>query len=94
MFQPHTIRDRLSFAGINPARLRNVTYKLISRVQDDPDIQIRATALALYTMCQAAGVDIRTLLANTDRLMNDLDGPFSGEIRAMREYTKHEIGRG
>ena len=45
-------------------------------------------------MCQAAGVDIRQLLVNTDKLMNDLDGPFSAEIKALREYTKHEIGRG
>lgn len=93
MFQRHTIQDRLSFGTIDPARLRNVTYAMISRVQDDPDIQIRATALALYTMCQAAGVDVKQLLVNTERLMNDLDGPFSAEIRAMREYTKHEIGR-
>lgn len=87
-----SLQDRVA-VGANPERLRRAAFRVIDRTQDDPAVQIRATAVALVTLCRATGVDIRQLLTSSERMVDDLDGPFAAQIRAMGEYARNEIGR-
>ena len=84
-------RDKLHTAPPG-AKLRASTYAVINAGQDEPAIQILATGLALYGMCDATGVNIRDLLVTVERMKNDLDGPFVGTFDAIREYARNEIG--
>lgn len=76
-----------------PERLRQSAFRALSATQDHPSVQIQGTAVALLAMCDATGVDVRQLLESTERLIRDIDGPFSSQIRAIREYARNEIGR-
>lgn len=79
--------------GAPPERLRSAAFKVIDRTQDDPAVQLRAVAVALVCLCRATDTDIRQLMESTERLVDALDSPFTGTIRGMMEYAKHEIGR-
>lgn len=88
---PGTIKDRLSFGGFDAMRLRQAAFRVISRTQDDPPTQILGTTLALISMCEATGVDIKQLLSSTERRRNDLDGAFVSTFDAIAAYARHEI---
>tara|TARA_B100001939_G_scaffold343029_2_gene355099 strand:+ start:5147 stop:5419 length:273 start_codon:yes stop_codon:yes gene_type:complete len=79
--------------GITNADLRRAAFRVIDRTQDKPEHQILGTALALLSMCEATGTDIKHLLEIASRAAADVDGPFSSTIKAIKEYAKHEIGR-
>lgn len=93
MYQPHTIRDRLSFGQMDARRLRMAAFTVITRTQDDPAMQVQGMALALFATCEALDIDIKKLLEETERRKNDLDGAFVGVFDAIREYARNEIGR-
>jgi len=84
--------DQINTGG-NPAQLRNAAYRVISRTQDEPEVQVQAMALALFATCDALNVDIKQLLVSMERMKNDLDGAFVGTFAALREYAINEIGR-
>jgi hypothetical protein len=84
--------DRLYIGG-NPERLRQSAYRVITRSQDEPEVQVMAMAVALYATCDALNVDIRQLLVSCERMKGDLDGPFTNTFDALREYAQQEIGR-
>ena len=85
-------QDKLNTGG-NPERLRQAAYRVIDRTQDTPDVQLRGMAVALVATCRALGVDLRQLLVSTERMVDDLDGPFSGQIRALEAYARGEMNR-
>lgn len=93
MYEPHTIRDRLKFGTEDARRLRMAAFNVIARTQGDPATQVRGMALALYATCTALDIDIRQLLVETERLKDDLDGPFVHVFDAIREYARNEIRR-
>jgi len=76
-----------------PEKLRQMAFRVISRTQDDPDLQVMGTAVALVALTEATGTDMRSVIEIAERRMNDLDGPFTSQIGAIREYAKNEIGR-
>lgn len=84
------IRDRVHLGG-DPERLRAAAYNVITRNQHDPAYTIRGTAIALAIMCDEVGMDMGQLIATTKRMINDIDGPFSVQLRALRAYTKGEL---
>ena len=73
--------------------MRQATFRVIDRTQDRPEMQVLATAIALYSMCDALNIDIKQLLVSVERMTNDLDGPFVSTFAALREYAIKEIGR-
>lgn len=83
-------RDRLSSVS-KPERLRQAAFRVIDRTQDTPEDQLRGIALALLAACEATGVNVRDLLITSERIMRDVDGPFSPAIRAIREYARNEL---
>lgn len=83
--------DQLTTGG-NPTSLRKAAFRVISKTQDDPSIQVLAMALALYATCDALNVDIRQLLISVERMRDDLDAPFTSTFDAIRAYAVHEIG--
>jgi len=84
--------DKLTTAG-DPGALRRAAYRVISRTQDEPHIQLLAMAIALIATCDALSVDVRQLLVGTERMRDDLDGAFQSQFAALREYAQKEIGR-
>jgi hypothetical protein len=84
--------DKLFSCG-NPQAMRQAAYRVITRTQDDPEVQVQAMGIALFATCSALGVDIRQLLTSMERMKNDLDGPFTGTFGALEQYARNEIGR-
>jgi len=85
-------RDKL-FGATDPTRLRQQAFLVISRTQDDPEVQLQAMGIALYATCEALGVDVKELLTSCERMKNMLDGPFVYVFRSIEEYARNEIGR-
>jgi hypothetical protein len=86
--------DRLfTVTAADGDKMRNAVYRVIDRSQDDPEVQVQAIAIALYSTCRALGLDIRQLLTSVERMANDLDGPFTSTFRALEAYARNEIGR-
>lgn len=76
-----------------PEELRQAMYLVLSRLQDHPEMQVQATAMCLFAMCNALGIDVRRLLTTVERMIEDLDGPFVYTFRSLEEYAKDMIGR-
>jgi hypothetical protein len=83
----------MGMAAARPDRLRQAAYRVITRTQQNPEVQVQAMAVALYATCTALNIDIRQLLESVERMQRDLDGPFVGTFRALQEYARKEIGR-
>jgi hypothetical protein len=77
----------------DPTAMRQAMYLVLSRLQDKPELQLQATALCLYAMCKATDTDLRQLLNTTERMAEDLDGPFTSTFRALEAYAREQIGR-
>lgn len=77
----------------DPVALREAMYGVLSRLQDQPEVQIQATAMCLFAMCRALGIDVRRLLVTVERMIEDLDGPHVYTFRSLEEYAKDMIGR-
>ncbi len=80
------------FGATTPDTLRQAAFRVIDRTQDIPEVQLQATGLALFCMCEAAGQDIRALLVACERMRNELDGPYTSTFRAIEEYSRDMIG--
>lgn len=72
--------------------LRRAMFRVIDRTQDRPETQVQAMALALVCTCKALNIDIRRLLTTSERMIDDLDGPFVSTFRALEAYARNEIG--
>ena len=84
--------DKLTTGG-DPERLRQAAYRVITRTQDQPDVQLKGVALALVAACRALNVDIRQLLVSCERMVDDLDGPYTTQFRALEAYARGEMER-
>ena len=84
-------RDKLH-SGHPSVMMRNACFKIVDAGQDEPAVQVLATALALTAMCEALNVNVRDLLVTCERMKNDLDGPYVGTFSAITEYARKEIG--
>ena len=85
-------RDKLT-VGADPGQLRQAVYRVVSRTSDEPSIQVLAMSVALVATCDALDINVRDLLVSTERMRDDLDGPFQPQFAALREYAQQEIGR-
>lgn len=75
----------------DPTQMRQAMYGVLSRLQDQPEVQLQATAMCLYAMCNALNVDIRRLLMSVERMQNDLDGPYTSTYRALEAYAREQL---
>ena len=85
-------RDRLCQVQY-PEKLRQAAFRAIDRTQDQPEVQLQGIAIAMLAIAEATRVDVRKLLVSCERIMDDIDGPFSPTIRAIKEYAQHELNK-
>jgi hypothetical protein len=77
----------------DPESMRKAMYLVLSRLQDEPEVQLQGTAMCLFVMCRACGIDIRQLLTSMERMVNDTDNPFSVQIPALETYAREQVRR-
>lgn len=87
-----SIRDHINNGG-NPERLRQAAFNVVARNQDDPAYTVRGAAIALCIMCEELGLDLSQVIGSTKRMIDEIDGPFSVQLKALREYTRGELSR-
>lgn len=94
MYKPHTIRDQVAFST-SAEKIRKPAFEVINRIQGrTPGEQVVGTAVALVAICEAVGLEVHEIIHGAERIISDVDGPYSPEIRAIKEYAKNEIARG
>jgi hypothetical protein len=73
---------------------RSLAVQQISHVQQaSPANQLNATAIALVAMSEACGLDPFEAVAVAKRVMSDVEGPFTHQIQAIRDYAASELRR-
>lgn len=93
MITAETVRNGLAWRSLDPVRLRQSVYRVITRSQDDPAMQVAGMAISLVAVARALDIDMRSLIVQAERLAGDLDGPFQSTFRALEEYARNEILR-
>lgn len=93
MITASTVRDRLAWQALDPVRLRMSAYRVITRTQEDPAMQVAGMAISLVAVCRALGIDMRALIEQSEGVADNLDGPFQSTFRALEAYARNEIGR-
>ena len=95
-FAPAAVRDQIAYFN-NAGDLHKPAFMVIDALQKTdckPGRQILGVAAALIAMCESANVPLGDVLAMASRALNDAEGPFSGYIRSIRDYSANEIARG
>ncbi len=85
-------RDKF-FGGCDAVRLRNATFRVIDKTQDEPEIQLQAIGLALVCACEGTGMDVREVLTACERMRTVQDGPFVSTYAAIVRYARDLMGR-
>lgn len=87
-----TINDRISWFT-DLAALRRGSFSVLAAVQTDRShaVQYLAPAVAFVALAEALGRDPHEDIARIRRMMNDVEGPFSEEVAAIRDYAKGEL---
>lgn len=84
--------DKLyGMAARDPDTLRRGMYGVVDKLQDQPEVQLQATAICLHAMCSALGVDMRRLLASTEQMTRDVESPFTSHFKALEAYAREQM---
>lgn len=84
--------DRLyGMVARDPHAMRMAMYDVVVKLQDQPEVQLQATAMCLLAMCRALGVDVRKLLVATERMVDDVESPFTSHFRALEAYAREQM---
>lgn len=89
----YTIQDQISFLS-NAASIRIPAFCVIDRMgvrQQTPGEHLLGTAVALVAMAQACYLSPQELVMRAERVMADVEGPFTHHAQAIREYAKQEL---
>lgn len=89
----YTIRDQISFL-CNAASIRIPAFCVIDRLgvkQQTPGEHLLGCAVALVAMADACYLSPQELVMRAQRLMADIEGPFTHHAQAIREYAKQEL---
>jgi hypothetical protein len=89
----YTIRDQISFLA-NAASIRVPAFCVIDRLgvrQQTPGEHLLGTAVALVAMAQACHLSPQELIMRAERVLVDVEGPFTHHAQAIREYAKQEL---
>jgi hypothetical protein len=77
------------------SRLRKPMVRVITAMQDyQPELRVLAPALAFTCMCDALGLNPHEVITQIKNATHNVNGPFSGQYRAMTAYTRGEILKG
>jgi hypothetical protein len=89
----YTIRDQISFLS-NAAAIRIPAFCVIDRLgvkHQTPGEHLLGCAVALVAMADACYLSPQELVMRAQRLMADIEGPFTHHAQAIREYAKQEL---
>ena len=75
----------------DPEMLRRAMYDVVVKLQDQPQVQLQATAMCLLAMCRALNVDVRRLLVSTENMIGDVESPFTSHFRALEAYAREQM---
>lgn len=92
-WRSHSIRDQISFLS-NAASIRVPAFCVIDRLgvrQQTPGEHLLGVAVALVAMADACFLSPQELVMRAQRVMADVEGPFTHHAQAIREYAKQEI---
>ena len=91
----HTIHDRINWFS-DLRSLRRGAFRTIDAVQQEPNkaVQYLGPATAFVAMAASLNRDPHEDIARIRRMMSDLNGPFSEEIRAIHDYAQGELLNG
>ena len=85
------LRDRVRWFS-RQSELRTPMVAIIDVIQTQPgEIQILASALALHTLCEGAGLNAHEVIYEIERMERNIDAPYANQYKAMKEYAKHEL---
>lgn len=92
MISVHTIMDRINFFT-DLASLRRGAFSTIDAMQHEPNkaVQYLGPAVAFVAMAEALGRDPHEDISRVKRMMSAVEGPFTDEVQAIRDYAKGEI---
>jgi hypothetical protein len=83
---------RLQIGSPNFTAVRGHAVRQINLVQTErPSDQIFGTAVALIALAEAVGLDAFDVIVSAKRAMNNLEGPFTHQVQAIRDYAKSEL---
>lgn len=84
--------DRLyGMVAKDPETMRRAMYDVVVKLQDQPEVQLQATAICLLAMCKALNVDVRRLLVSTERMAEDVRSPFTSHFAALEAYAREQM---
>lgn len=75
----------------DPETMRKAMYNVVVQLQDQPEVQLQATAICLLAMCRALRVDVRKLLASTEQMTRDVESPFTSHFKALEAYAREQM---
>lgn len=87
-----TINDRITWFTDLPA-LRRGAFRTLDLLQSEPNtaVQYLGPAVAFVAMAETLGRDPHEDIVRIRRMMADINGPFSEQINAIKDYTKGEL---
>lgn len=84
--------DRMySMLAADPHTMRMAMYNVLVQLQDQPEVQVQGTAMCLLAMCRALKLDVRRLLVSTERMIDDIESPFTSHFKALEAYAREQI---
>lgn len=90
---PAGLRDGVSLHG-DPGPIRHAFTRAIGANDDQPPaVQVLGVAAAFVLMAETAGLDPHELVNRVRRMSTDLDGPFTSQWQAMKDYVRGEVLR-
>lgn len=87
-----TINDRISWFTNLPS-LRRGAFRTLDALQmeESKPVQYLGPAVAFVAMAEALGRDPHEDIVRIRRMMNQIEGPFTAEVQAIRDYAKGEL---
>lgn len=87
-----TINDRISWFTDLPS-LRRGAFRTLDAMQLEPNqaVQFLGPAVAFVAMAEALGRNPHDDIVRIRRMMNQIEGPFTSEVQAIRDYAKGEL---
>lgn len=87
-----TINDRISWFTDLPS-LRRGAFRTLDALQGEASkpVQYLGPAVAFVAMAEALGRSPHDDIVRIRRMMDQLEGPFTSHVQAIRDYAKGEL---
>lgn len=88
----HTINDRINWFT-DVASLRRGAFRVLDAIQheDNKAVQFLAPGVAFCAMADALGRFPHDDIVRIRRMMGAVEGPFTDQVQAIRDYAKGEL---